>query len=104
MVISEARFAERAKLVRDAFKSIPSEDLRPLIQIVKEEIKFVNRLNESRVSDAFRLNDLVSFTAKHRVWRGRIIRRNLKTATVLTAEGKTWTVSWSYLKKEADNG
>lgn len=93
-MINESMFEEVNRMAYD--------DLRKLNEIIRARIKQMALDQNITLAGQFSIGDNVRWTHKNVAHHGKIIRCNLKTATVqeTNARQDKWSIEWSLLTKE----
>lgn len=81
---------------------LSENDLRLLNKMVVERIKLYHKARNLKSLAQFNLLDKVSFQYHSQFITGIIIKLNLKSASVRTADGHQWNVSPAFLTIVAD--
>ena len=74
-------------------------DLRSLNSMVVERLKLYHKAHHLKDLAKFNLMDKVSFQHQGQYITGVIVRLNVKSASIHTADGRQWNVSPSFLTR-----
>jgi hypothetical protein len=85
-------------------EKLNENQLRYLNHIIVERLKLMNSAKALQALSKFNIGDIVSFDHYGEIIKGRIIRINQKTVSIITLDQKQkWTVAPAFLKKEESN-
>ncbi len=82
-------------------EKLNENQLRLLNHIIVERLKLMNSAKALQALSKFNIGDVVSFDHYGEIIKGRIIRINQKTVSIITLDQKQkWNVAPAFLKKE----
>ena len=82
-------------------EKLNEHQLRYLNHIIVERLKLMNSAKSLQALSKFNIGDVVSFDHYGDIIKGRIIRINQKTVSIITLDQKQkWNVAPAFLKKE----
>lgn len=79
--------------------SLSLNELIELNKLVVEKINFLREFEAMKSKIFFEKGDPVSFEHKNRYFMGIVVKKNIKTVSVLVENGEVWRVSPAMLKK-----
>ncbi|MCK4907394.1 MAG: SEC-C domain-containing protein [Spirochaetes bacterium] len=87
--------------IMDIIEELNEQQLRYLNHIIVDRLKLMRRAKAFKALSKFNVGDIVSFENYGEIIKGRIIRINQKTVSIITLDQKSkWNVTPSFLKKE----
>ncbi|MDI6741068.1 MAG: hypothetical protein QME74_12005 [Candidatus Edwardsbacteria bacterium] len=93
---------EIAQRVEKLVQGLSLGDLMKVNRMIVERIKLLQRAAAMNSMGQFKIGETVSFTHHGRMVRGRIIKFNLKTVTLITDDDHTWNVSPALLLRPVE--
>jgi hypothetical protein len=78
----------------EAIKRLGEEDLLYLNRLIVEQLKLISQARATTLMTSFTKGDRVGFQAPDgRIQEGMVLRLNMKTVSVVTADGQQWNVA-----------
>ncbi len=91
---------ERITKIEEFIKTLSKQELIALNKLVVERVKLIQQLEATNQMSHFNLGDWVKFNDQRgNILKGRIIKMNKKTVSIITDDNFQWNVHPSLLQE-----
>lgn len=94
---------QRQQQIQLFIRSLSNDELTWVYHQTGDKLRFIQRANELCALQDFQMLDRVFFHHNYEHIEGVVVRVNQRTLSVVTDQGRRWTVAPQYLKKVASD-